>query len=545
MATPNMGLTLPAVGVTIGPTWATQLNVALEDIDAHDHTPGKGLPITQAAIDIADALTFNGYPAEAVGRVELVSQAATSALAATVYVVGGDLYYNNAAGTPVQITTGSSIAGASGSISGLVAPASASFDSGSASFRWNATATTRATLDAAALQLRAGGLTTANSITIAAPTAGVTSYSLTLPNAAPALVSRFLYTGTTGTSVWVQPDASTVEVSGQTLQIKDLGVVTAKIANGAVTTSKIAVGNVTGGVIGAAATGSIAYRTIVTENIAELAISTAKIADLAVATGKIADSAVTAAKIGAGAVTNTKILDGAVTTVKIADDNVTTDKLADGSVTTVKIADDDVTTAKIAAGAVTEEKIATNAVTSSKVATDAVYTAAIQNSAVTAAKIGDGQVTNAKIAAGTVNGSTGVTMDKLSPRWAGDDNTGTTSYNGSSYQDVFSVSQAFAAGLVALSLQPKDDGNDSSFYFTRGDPLDVAYVEFSVSGAESKTWVLKVPNDGTSITYMSFPMRIVFPAVGGSYTAKVRVKGSYASSAISFQNCQLYVTQGG
>jgi hypothetical protein len=45
MATANMNLSLPTVSVTIGPTWATQLNTALETVDVHDHTSGKGVQV--------------------------------------------------------------------------------------------------------------------------------------------------------------------------------------------------------------------------------------------------------------------------------------------------------------------------------------------------------------------------------------------------------------------------------------------------------------------------------------------------------------------
>lgn len=106
--------------------------------------------------------------------------------------------------------------------------------------------------------------------------------------------------GSTGSvTLDVNTDNSTLEVSGDVVRIKDLGVTTAKIADSAVTTAKIADSNVT----------------------------TAKIADSNVTTAKIADSNVTTAKIN----------DQAVTTAKIADSNVTTVKLADANVTFAKI----------------------------------------------------------------------------------------------------------------------------------------------------------------------------------------------------------------
>ena len=50
--TPNMLLTLPNVGTTVGPAWANQLNTAFTQVDAHTHVVGanSGVPITSAAL---------------------------------------------------------------------------------------------------------------------------------------------------------------------------------------------------------------------------------------------------------------------------------------------------------------------------------------------------------------------------------------------------------------------------------------------------------------------------------------------------------------
>lgn len=112
MATPYMGLTLPVVSVTLGPAWATQLNAALDVIDEHDHTTGKGQAIVVAALDIDDDLPMNGFRLQDLPSLQLNS------LANPVSGVGyenslssdtGDLYWTNGAGTAIQITSGSSI----------------------------------------------------------------------------------------------------------------------------------------------------------------------------------------------------------------------------------------------------------------------------------------------------------------------------------------------------------------------------------------------------------------------------------------------------
>jgi len=404
-----MGLTLPSVGVTIGPTWASQLNTALEDVDAHDHSPGNGVAITPSGLSINATLPFNGNAAGTVGRVELVSQAATTALACNVYVVAGDLWYTNASGTAVQLTIGGSPAAGGGSISGMTGTtASAVYNNGTKAFEWNQASGLRATLDAGAVQLRQAGVSSAASVSLAAPSTGVTSYTLTLPATAPATVGRFLYSLPSGAASWIQPDASTVEVSGTTLQVKALGIGTAqlaasavtsaKIAAGAVNTSNINYGAVTGGIAGTLPTGSIAYRTIATENIAELAITGAKIDLATITSANLANNAVTLGKIATGAVANTNLVTDAVRTVNIQDLNVTTAKLADLAVTTAKLADLGVTTGKLALLAVGTAQLADLAVTTAKLADASVATAKLIDSSVTPVKrskvFGYGNYTN-------------------------------------------------------------------------------------------------------------------------------------------------------
>jgi len=54
--TPNMNLTIPTVGVTTGPTYATDINNALTTIDSHDHSPGNGVAISNAGISTTAAI---------------------------------------------------------------------------------------------------------------------------------------------------------------------------------------------------------------------------------------------------------------------------------------------------------------------------------------------------------------------------------------------------------------------------------------------------------------------------------------------------------
>ena len=247
----------------------------------------------------------------------------------------------------------------------------------------------------------------------------------------------------------VNVDGTTVEVNGSDqLQVKNLGISTAKLANDAVTAAKLA----------------------------DNAVDTASIVDLNVTTGKIAANAVTAAKLADNAVDTAAIVDVNVTTAKLADNSVTAAKLADNAVDTAAIVDANVTFAKIqnvsgnsllirnaaAAGVMSEltigdaqimvgdnsgmnsvslsgditmtnagvvtiantsvetSMIAADAIDSTKIADDAIGNEHIADNAVRTAHIQDSQVTNAKLANSALTvGTTSISLGTSSTTLAG------------------------------------------------------------------------------------------------------------------------------
>jgi hypothetical protein len=245
--TPNMDLDLPSVSVTLGPEWATLLNAALNLVDSHDHSDGKGVKVTQLGLNITDDLELNEQYLTEVGSMRLVSQSATLVTAQdlrSIYSVLGDLYYNNSSGTPIQITSGGSVTAASDGIS------------------------------------RAFSRTSVNSNTVISA-AGTTSYydvdttsgvTFTLPSAAGVAAGRFYEfkdtTGSAGTNNVVINRAGSDTIDGATsvtistnyggrrlisdgtskwavAYVLSSAVATADIQNSAITTAKIADGNVT------------------------------------------------------------------------------------------------------------------------------------------------------------------------------------------------------------------------------------------------------------------------------------------------------------
>lgn len=112
MATTFMNLELPTVSVTLGPDWASELNEALELVDAHDHTSGNGARITPAAINVNADLSFESYRATLLKSAKFANQSATltgASHAYSVYSKSGDLYFTNGSGVAVQITDGAAI----------------------------------------------------------------------------------------------------------------------------------------------------------------------------------------------------------------------------------------------------------------------------------------------------------------------------------------------------------------------------------------------------------------------------------------------------
>lgn len=185
--TPNMSLIVPEVLVTTGPTYATQVNTALDVIDAHDHSPGSGVRITPSGLNINADLPFNQFSATNLKSVSLSAQVSASIGNGAVYRVADDLFYKRGDGTVVQITTagGVNVSGVGG-ITGLVAPASATYTALSDTFGWFSGAATFAKTATGDLQVysRAGSVGTVQAVTLKADVT-TSAYDFNFPVAAP------------------------------------------------------------------------------------------------------------------------------------------------------------------------------------------------------------------------------------------------------------------------------------------------------------------------------------------------------------------------
>jgi hypothetical protein len=184
-----MGLVLPDVGAEPGPTYASDNNTAFETVDEHDHTTGKGVAIPTAGLNINADLSFGSTNAKDLRTVRFTSQASTPSNSTDlriVYVKNGELAYRDASGNEVLLTNGGSIAGATGSISGLSSPASASYSSVTKTFTWlyDSGSPAKHALGDLGIYPYDGLNPYSFAVTLKAPTALSANYAWTLPAAA-------------------------------------------------------------------------------------------------------------------------------------------------------------------------------------------------------------------------------------------------------------------------------------------------------------------------------------------------------------------------
>lgn len=198
---PNMSLILPTRGAPGAGIWHDALDAALGLIDAHDHSPGKGLRINSDAISIDADLTFSSlYAPTNLHRISFASITALSSNNKSLFVSSADqeLYWRSNAGANVKLTSGASlnVAAFVGGIGGDYSSVSALVDYDDATdtyrFRQETAASVRqfAKVKFADIQLieydAAGDASVpANAITIKSPDALAGAYSLTLPAALP------------------------------------------------------------------------------------------------------------------------------------------------------------------------------------------------------------------------------------------------------------------------------------------------------------------------------------------------------------------------
>lgn len=107
---PNMGMVTPTPGADSG-TWDDKINACFVQVDEHDHTSGKGVPVPVAGLDIDDDLPMGGFFITGLGKISFSTIAAPTTGSKNLFVSSADneLYWRTNSGTNVKLTNGTSI----------------------------------------------------------------------------------------------------------------------------------------------------------------------------------------------------------------------------------------------------------------------------------------------------------------------------------------------------------------------------------------------------------------------------------------------------
>lgn len=248
MATPFMGMVLPIVSTTIGPLYAYENNQAFAVIDAHDHSPGKGVQIPTAGISINADLAFNSFNATLLRSSLYQNQSSPLTLPTdirSIYVVGGDLYYNNGIGQQIQITAGAALNAASiGGIGGdyTTSGASVFYTSADTTYTFWSAPNTSGSIDSGPITLRNDTLNSFGVTISPSPTLS-SNFPLTLFGALPASTKILTVDSSGNIGDVYDVDNSTLEVSSNTLRVKAAGITSTQIAPGAVSQAQLGAAN--------------------------------------------------------------------------------------------------------------------------------------------------------------------------------------------------------------------------------------------------------------------------------------------------------------
>lgn len=239
-----MSLALPTVDVTSGPLYASLLNIALTSIDSHNHTSGQGLPIPSGALSIDADIAFNNFNLTNVRSLRLQDQLADITDASDVgalYLNSGDLYFNDGTPSHVRITAGGAVnVAASGNITGMGATTATAFYTGANNrFSFLSNTNTPANMTFGPLKL---GLNAVSPfyVNITPNGSQAADYTLTLPIANPSVQTIMTLDNAGQIAAAYVLDNTTINTTGNQIQVKPQGITATQIANSTITTTQIA-----------------------------------------------------------------------------------------------------------------------------------------------------------------------------------------------------------------------------------------------------------------------------------------------------------------
>jgi hypothetical protein len=122
---------IPGTGGTSGSVAANYQIISFQAVDAHAHTGlGDGRKLTTASFSVDANLVHNGFAGTQIKYHNYVNNSVTPATPFSVFILSGDLYYNNGS-TDIRLTSGSTLnTGTLGVLQGIVGDAAVSYTSG-------------------------------------------------------------------------------------------------------------------------------------------------------------------------------------------------------------------------------------------------------------------------------------------------------------------------------------------------------------------------------------------------------------------------------
>lgn len=234
---PNMSLIIPSVGSEQGPTYGFDINNSLSLIDQHDHSPGKGVQITPAGMNINTDISFNDHSAVNLLSIVFTNQVEPLSTVNSLSTGAGagsglsDLFFVDGTGTSIQITKSGIVNSTASSIPGE------SYSSGT--FIWtqaqSSLPTTPANFDIGSITLRPNIAATTFGTQLVSPNSGNFTLNLPVPMTSGfAGVPNFLTMSNSGQqSNTYFLDNSTLNVSGNSIQVKPGGITTTQISSSA------------------------------------------------------------------------------------------------------------------------------------------------------------------------------------------------------------------------------------------------------------------------------------------------------------------------
>ena len=252
--TPNMSLPVPnpagSASPEPGPQYAVDNNESFGILDSHNHSPGSGVQITPAGLNINTSLSFQNNQATNVYGVQFSAPSASSLLTFlyTAPQSGGgiyDLFYNDGAGNVVALTKAGLVNATIASIPGE------SYSGGTFTWKQGAGSTTPANFDIGSVTIRPNVAATTNGVVLGPPSGISSQYNVQLP-IVPGSATSIMQLDTSGNMLaTLVPDNSSIVISSQILQVGAKGITQGMLAN---RTSGSTVG--AGGVAVSASSGS-------------------------------------------------------------------------------------------------------------------------------------------------------------------------------------------------------------------------------------------------------------------------------------------------